>query len=219
MLADTLYATYARKPGSQHIASLNACRGLEELVRRYHPRRVLEIGSGIGTLTDLLTQTLDPDAALTTVEDHPFCLEQMTLNLGPRLFRALVVHDLGAIQGEIFDLVIVDGGRSDGSAMPFVAHRGLVFVEGFRGDQRKFLEVSTRSHTLMNIRAMHRGFSSRGAADWGGAYWVYRFEPTLVERARFSLRYLWDGVLVGKRRLLHDMWCGLQDHPSEDGSN
>jgi Predicted O-methyltransferase len=170
MIADTVYATYAQKPGSEHIASLDACRGLEQLVRRHRPRRVLEVGSGIGTLTDLLAQTLDPDAVLVSLEDNPYCLEQRRLNLGPRLGRASLLPDLGALKREIFDLVVVDGGLADASVVPFVAHRGLVFVEGFRGAQRQFLKASGRPCACVNIRAMHRGGSSYGLDAWGGAY-------------------------------------------------
>jgi hypothetical protein len=207
MIADSLYEAYAQKPGSQHIASLNACRGLEHLVYRYNPQRVLEIGSGIGTLTDLLTQTLDPKALLVTVESDPFCLEQMSLNLGSRLSRVVRVPDLDSVEEQDFDLVIVDGGRSDVSVTPFVARRGLVFVEGFRGDQRDSIEKSGRPYAATNVRAMHRGGSPSGVSEWGGAYWVYRLEPTSVERIRFVLHHFWNGPMVSKRRRLQEMFA------------
>jgi protein-L-isoaspartate O-methyltransferase len=209
MIAQTLQPAYAMKPGSQHIASLHACAGLEKLIQQYRPKRVLELGAGIGTLTDLLIESLTPDAVIVTVEDHPYCLEQMRNNLGRRLTRVTLVHDLDAVERDGFDLVVVDGGRADISVVPFVASRGFVFVEGFRGEQRKFIEESRRPYAFANVRAMHRGGSVHGSHEWGGAYWVYRFEPTLVERTRFALLHVWKSLLVTKRRALKTLWLRL----------
>jgi protein-L-isoaspartate O-methyltransferase len=203
MIAEALYTAYAQKPGSQHIASLHACRGLEKLVLRHRPPRVLEIGAGIGTLTDLLLSAL-PDVHLTTTEDNSFCLEQLKANLKDRLARVRIVQSPEDVAGELFDLVVVDGGLDTVSVLQFVAPHGIVFVEGFRSAQRELLETGSRRFARTNIRAMHRGGSPSGATAWGGAYWVFQFEPTMVERASFALRHLWDGLLVTKRRVFHD---------------
>jgi hypothetical protein len=202
MIADTIHREYSVKPGSQHIASLHACRGLEQLIGRYPPKRVLELGAGIGTLTDLMLQILPADTVLVTLEDHSYCLEQMRANVGSPLLRATLVSNYDEIGPTDFDLVVVDGGRADASVMPFVAPKGLVFVEGFRAEQRKFLEDGSRAYAAMNVRAMDRGGSLHGPNRWGGAYWVYRFEPTLIERARFATRHSWDSLLVTRRRAL-----------------
>src|SRR4051794_39986782 len=56
--AAVVWKKYSDRPGSKHIATEFAIAGIVKWVEILKPRRVLEIGPGIGTLTEALIRTL-----------------------------------------------------------------------------------------------------------------------------------------------------------------
>lgn len=204
--AARIRAIFKARPGSEFIASADAIAGLQRLICTRRPRSVLEIGSGIGTLTFTILDAYRAlgvkDYRMVTVEGNAFCVSQLRMNLANEPRPPHVVDDVGAIAGEQFDLVIVDGGNEDDTRfLDFVAPRGMVFVEGYRAPQRSHIARSGRRYASANIRSLQQNHH-RPSSVWGGAYWLYKFEPTLVERLTYARMYVWDGMLVTKRRAL-----------------
>jgi protein-L-isoaspartate O-methyltransferase len=210
--------------GSEFIASADAVAGLIRILRRDQPRRILEVGSGIGTLTFTIISTMDEAGCrgyrLVMVENNDYCRSQLAVNLAEKLARGTLVRDVGEIPDGEFDLIIVDGGaETDGRYLTLLAPRGMIFVEGYREPQRALIEASRPSHVRALYRSMqidrsaaHHARSGNGSAiGWGGGYWVYQFRPTRLERLRYFLAHLWHGVLVTKRRRLKRLRHSLLD--------
>jgi protein-L-isoaspartate O-methyltransferase len=208
--------------GSEYIASEDAVAGLIRVLRRHKPQRILEVGSGIGTLTFAIISTMDEVRCrgyrLVMVENNDYCRAQLAVNLAGKIERGTLVHDVGEISDGKFDLIIVDGGaETDGRYLNMLSPRGMIFVEGYREPQRRLIEASRPSFVRALYRSMqmdrsaahHARSAYGGAGRWGGGYWVYQFQPTWLEQLQYFLAHLWHGVLVTKRRRLKRLGLSL----------
>lgn len=200
-----MFDRFVVRPGSGYIASGFALGHVIALVERRRPERILEIGSGIGTITTAVREARDRVGASglhVAVEDVPFCLDQFAVNLGHRADEVEVVPraaDIVAALGPVaFDLVIVDGGDPDdlapderhtftaddraaavGAWPALLAPRGVVLVENTRTAQRQELETQTHR------RYVHEHVRPPDATPGLHLYW---FEPSPLRRARVAVR-------------------------------
>lgn len=81
LLAREVHSRFSKLEGSQHIASRGSLQWLVTVLRTMRPTRVLELGAGIGTMTELL---LDPRFGVEevyTTETDSFCLNALNENL------------------------------------------------------------------------------------------------------------------------------------------
>ncbi|MEZ5179681.1 MAG: hypothetical protein R2746_15775 [Acidimicrobiales bacterium] len=219
-----VFDRFVARPGSGYIASGFALGWIIDLVERRRPERILEVGSGIGTITSAVLEARDRTGAgglHVAVEDGPFCLEQFAANLGPRAAEVVVVPraaDVVAAVGHVaFDLVIVDGGDPDDLApeerhtftaedraaevaawVALVAPGGLVLVANTRAAQRRDLEAQTRR------RYAHEHVRPADATPGLHLYW---FEPSPARRAAAAARgaanRLWFPTGLRVARTLH----------------
>lgn len=177
--AEAHHAEFRQRAGSEQIASAFAIGGLHALLDRLAPRRVLEVGSGIGTLTAILTARCERVHA---VEDHAWCTQAMLTNLN----AASRVH-LGVGLGYLHDLIVVDGDQiTPATALGLLKHRGWMLVEGNRRTWRAGLKYGYRPFTAVNLRPFDR---SKGV-------WLLAFEPTPRLRLAFALERAWQGLLT-----------------------
>lgn len=200
-----VYDRFVVRPGSGYIASGFALGHIIALVERRRPERVLEVGSGIGTITTAVLEARDRSGAPglhVAVEDVPFCVEQFAANLGPRAEEVVLVPRAAAVVDAVgpveFDLVIVDGGDTSdlapeeqhtftsadmaaevGAWLELVAPGGVVLVENIRIRQRTELEAQTRRSFV------HEHVRPVDATPGLHLYW---FEPTPARRVRAALR-------------------------------
>lgn len=131
-----IYARFAALPGSGQIASVYACEGLREWCQRHsYYSLVAEVGSGIGTLTQILLDYTN--AIILFVEDDPVCLESLMRNLHGDL-RRLIRIEPSALRDVNVDLLVVDGDQLDVAHVPLF---GPIFVEGGRREWRTRLEM------------------------------------------------------------------------------
>jgi len=218
---DRQFERFRPRPGSDYIASGFALACFTELVERRRPGSILEIGAGIGAITDTVLNAREragrADGTYVAIEDISFCLEQLSANLGARAGQVTVLPRAAAMPPELgpFDLVIVDGAattdlfpedrhRFGESAqddevrawLPRIAHRGIVAVENVRLPQRRILEAEVgRSFVHEHVRPF----------DNTPGVHLYRFEPTDAERALAragnAVRPLWfdHGLPLAKR--------------------
>src|SRR5688572_11575377 len=80
-LARGIYQEFRAKPESQRIAGEFALIELSRLLTRIKPKHVLEIGTGIGTITKLLLTHPDRPDRITATQGNPVCLLELTKNL------------------------------------------------------------------------------------------------------------------------------------------
>lgn len=202
-----VFDRFVPRPGSGYIASGFALGRIMAMVEQRRPERILEVGSGIGTITSAVQEARDRSGSgglHVAVEDVPFCLEQFAANLGTRAEDVVVVPraaDIVAAVGPVaFDLVIVDGGdtpdlvpeeqhtfTSDdmaaevGAWLALVAPHGAVLVENTRAAQRGALESQTRrAFVHEHVRPV----------DNTPGLHLYWFEPSPFRRVAVAVRTL-----------------------------
>lgn len=190
--------------GAVGIASEHAIDGLMQLVRQRRPRRILELGGGIGTLTAAILDTLRDlpgearHAELVTAENNDYCRAQLTANLASHEGRYRLVKSVEEVrdsagQSELFDLIVVDGGGdlpNDMGVMDFsglLAPRGAILVEGARLFQRDRIQewYGHRPFVYAKSRARHlRLRSEAGLEAKNKPYHLFVFEPQPLEALR-----------------------------------
>jgi protein-L-isoaspartate O-methyltransferase len=173
-------------PGAAHVASEHAIHGLIKWLERRHPMNVLEVGAGIGTLTETVLKTCEWHPEITSIEWNEFCLKQLTLNLANRRsdFKLVTNPTEQTLSREPYDFIIIDGGEQNPLYVARVAHRGLIFIEGFMDKKHRLIEEvhPNRPFVKANFRTLNRK----------SGYWVFLFEPTATERAKFRLIELYN---------------------------
>jgi protein-L-isoaspartate O-methyltransferase len=177
-------------------ASPSAQAGLRRWLQRIRPRRVLEVGAGVGTLTRVILAEA-PRAALRFVEDSDLCLS--ILYRAVAVTEAQRVHDGGVSEAGPYDFVVIDGGTQTPAYYEALTPRAVVFVEGGRRDQRAALESLHRSR---------RPFAHRQVKPWDRSkgYHVYQFEPSPAERLAAGLVNAGEATLDILARVLNR--CG-----------
>ena len=78
------YQKFSRADGSQYIASEYALYRILKLVQKFKPAKILEVGVGIGTISDSILKAYK-DAYKPEVygtENNEFCLSRLPKNLG-----------------------------------------------------------------------------------------------------------------------------------------
>ncbi len=175
LIAEAHHARYRRRSGSEQIASPLALTVLMAALDRLQPARVLEVGAGIGTMTDILTRVRGCEVH--AIEDDPFCLAELKRSLSRQPSPGL---------GYLHGLIVVDGDQiRPNVALGLLAHRGWMLVEGNRRTWRAGLKYGYRPFTAVNLRPFDR---SKGM-------WVIAFEPTPRLRLGFALERAWQRVL------------------------
>lgn len=202
------------------IASQQAIGGLISAIRRYRPRKILELGAGIGTLTYTVLETLsspgyfqEGDSAFFTVENNEFCLNQLSTNLARFEKRYTIIPSTSAVPPGIqFDLVIVDGGgdlRGDMGVMDFgdmLAEKGVILIEGNRLFQRNCIQdwYGHRDYLYVKMPALNPKLVAKSSGKVGEnkPYHLFIFEPELPERLRLQVQSLFCvGINKITRRL------------------
>jgi len=135
-LAEKIHARFFTCEGSDQIASVWALKGLEAWIGNSPPRRVLEIGAGIGTVSALLAQYCRLAEFVVCVEDDPWCRSQWGRNMA-FISPTMHLYDKVPLYEQPFDLIVLDGPQMPAEGWrPLVARGGTVFVEGNRRSQR-----------------------------------------------------------------------------------
>lgn len=193
-----LHKMFTAKAGAEQIATEFALRGLWYWLCRTRPARILEVGTGIGTLTSLLADyAMRRGAYLVTVEDDAWCREQAIANL-----RGVGEHAsfLEKIPDEFFDFIVVDGHQIRAHDWHILSLGGTVFFEGGRRGQRADLR------DFLGDAAIEAQW--RPPARTKG-YSIVRVQPAWRERAWFTVVWVREwardlplrllGHAVGKR--------------------
>ena len=101
-----VHSKYAAMEGSEQVALLFSIQELIKHLEQSSPKKILELGGGIGTLTECLLRFSKSD--LTVVENNEFCLSKMNKNLqGFRRFDLVTTYTF-LIPYSDFDLLIID---------------------------------------------------------------------------------------------------------------
>ncbi len=195
-IAKGVFDHFINRPGAQHIATEFALAYLSALLRTRKPSSVLEFGAGIGTITYMLLDHPCGIEHVTSTEDHPFCLEQLDMNLQPEMRDRLnLIKDqdkLGDIHGD-FDLVIFDGEFCAPEKLHFLDNRVACFIEGARTSTRNTVnEELARRGLACEFTNYNRGQKLVSMA-WRKKRWLGMPLPKL--RFNKTIKGCWVGIV------------------------
>jgi hypothetical protein len=156
--AEAIFARYAAKEGSGHIATATSLAHLAACLRVFRPRSVLEIGAGIGTITDALLSHPSGVEHVVAIEQNDFCLRALAGNLRHHdAARFLVVSDPRQIPEQSFAMIIGDGHFAGFDVFAAARAGTIVFADGRRQEFRQECERQLR------IRNLGISFTRHGA--------------------------------------------------------
>ncbi len=202
--ATSIYNRFRSLPGSEHIASRYAICGLIRICRHKKPKRILEIGTGIGTLTHTLIEILScmhpAGFQLTSIEKNEFCLGQLRNNLREHLSQFQLYPDIADVPGDFgFDLVVADGGSQKDDRYFLRLSRGaVIFVEGDRSIQRGTIKRAAGPRRFLEAEARTLKTTQDDSRPEGG-YSLIWLEPSIRDRVSF-LRFRLQAPVVYRLR-------------------
>lgn len=154
-IAKNNYLKFSSFEGSQHIASEFAIFRLLEITRKFKISSVLEVGLGIGSISDtILTNTIKEKMIYVGTESNLFCLESLKKNLNKNAYDSLII--VPSIDKVIelrkqFDLVIIDG--SYDSILSLANQLGPNAIIAIEGD--RLTQVNDLKAIFPNAKFVH----------------------------------------------------------------
>lgn len=142
--AEEIVRDFGSRPGGHAIAGIVSVSRVIELCKELAPKRVLEVGGGIGTLSSAVLA--HSQANLEIYEHDSFCLEQLGKVVRPYAGRVSVHNSYYELPDErTYDLIIIDGGKNEregsfnrfvGAVIASIDDVSVVYIEGNRKSQR-----------------------------------------------------------------------------------
>ncbi|MDP3735439.1 MAG: hypothetical protein Q8R39_03360 [bacterium] len=117
-MTKTEYEEYQKTNGDYAIASLFFLNELKNIVRSEKPRRILEVGVGVGTIPYGIREFQNTFEYVGTENFEP-CIERLRENAPFVIHERFIKETKGA-----FDLIIVDGQDADTHGLPQRLRRG-----------------------------------------------------------------------------------------------
>ena len=139
-LVDEMHSKYSEKIGSNQIATKLALEIISNHLEDSNCEVVLEIGSGIGTISELVTR-VSPESSLYCFEVNDWCIEQLKGNLiGARYNLLKSVSELTSLNVKV-DFLIVDDWIDKKTTQIVISQTRprAVFIEGHRRKQRLYV--------------------------------------------------------------------------------
>lgn len=166
--AMNIYRRFLEKNGAEHISSPIGIHLLLKMCREEKPKRVLEVGGGIGTLSFAVLK--HTNARIDIFEDHPFCINELKKNLAGYEERYTVLTDYEnfTLPSREYDIVIVDGGNRKllGDLIRRTGHIGRILTEGSRGEQQKVMRRALSKKYVFRPRYYNDAFKRfKGASE------------------------------------------------------
>lgn len=186
-IIDETYLTFCEAEGNQHIASRYAIQKIIELLRRFKPDSVLEVGLGIGSISGTILRIFDDkNLKLYGTENNQFCLEALKNNLGEDFKSLNIYSDLKAIKGNVkFDLVIVDGGDTNLEIIKNkISDNGIIVIEGDRKNQLKLLNEYFPDHLYVHSISKRKNLEVAPfpSKNWEGGVKLIFINPNFKQK-------------------------------------
>ena len=167
--ASDLHAKYSVLEGSGQIALIYSLEKLDELLKFYRPTHILELGGGIGTISELLL--LKSDANIDVVENNDYCREKMVKNLSHLREYKLIDDYKFLSSGSQADMLVIDvnnGIFNLSKLIGLMPNLKVIFIEGHHLAHR--LNISRALRKKGSIQEFHDLRPKRGQKGCGVFY-------------------------------------------------
>lgn len=195
--AEEYYKYFSGLEGNQHIANLFAIEKILDIVEFNSPKRILEVGLGIGSISysiiDYLSHKKTSFEYFGT-EANDFCLDELRKNLKDNYSKINLFQNIEKVNTQKkFDLIIIDGAdNSIENINNLIADNGIIFIEGDRKYQLdKLLKVFPKHkfvHTVSDYREPDYGPFTTG--NWSGGGKLVYINPTFKQKVNWLLEKL-----------------------------
>lgn len=202
-LATTYYKRFSKIPGNQHIANLYAIEKILDILYIHKPKRILEIGLGIGSISYSILNYYDERNRLVEyygTENNTFCIESLSINLDKYHSKLNIFSSVKDIKKfDYFDLVLIDGSdKSLKDIAKLITKNGLIFIEGDRKNQQNTITKLFKGrprlvHTISNYKEPDYGPFITG--NWSGGGKLIFVNPTLKQ----YLHWIFEKIVSGYR--------------------
>ncbi len=183
------YKRFSFIEGNEYIATENALKIILRLVSDFKVRSVLEVGLGIGSISDTIFKYAEANKSemyYTGTEANEFCLEALKSNV-ERYDKIHLFESLAQVsQDRKYDLIIVDGSdESLKSIAAFTKPDTVIFVEGWRGSQVSQLKEIFPDCVHVEIISSYRNpsYGPFPSDKWSGGGQLIFTSPTLYRKA------------------------------------
>jgi hypothetical protein len=178
--AQLVHYKFKTLSGSDEIASEMALDELLNLLNHQEVKSVLEIGSGIGTMTFLI-QAARPDALLVCFERNDWCQSQLAQNCNLDKAKLIKTNAELLDLNTHFDLILIDDYIDLGATKQLIKNScpKWVFIEGHRRIQRMAVFIAYfRSSRRFRFSTFGRGANSdKGGCVFENNQGIYLLSP------------------------------------------
>ncbi len=205
-----IYEKFCLAEGNQHVASEYSIVKLQDLIRKFNVKNVLELGLGIGSIAGTLLEG-NRQLLYTGTETNRFCLESLPKNLGRKFERLTIYPELNFVpENTKFDLVIIDGTDTNLSSLKkMLSKRGIIVLEGDRLRQQIVLQNIFPLHRMVHAISLRKNkdYSPFPSDDWQGGLKIIFTNPSgtqfawwFKEKILTKLKYQYPGRHFGSSR-------------------
>ncbi len=169
-----IYNHFKEQVGSESGAQFFSIQNIKDICHEIKPKRVLEMGGGIGTLS--YTILSNSNAFLDIYEQNSFCRSRLEENLKQFQGRYQIINTYRMLPpSREYDLMIIDGGAGKGrdkgyfqSAWFFLSYIQsikIVYVEGRRRLQRIWARKALRQRYIYKLTKYDKKYNKAEDVD------------------------------------------------------
>jgi precorrin-6B methylase 2 len=209
--SESIYLYFSDKEGNQHIAGLYAIEKILTLIKLNKPKRILEIGLGIGSISYAILNYYKKNnlsISYDGTEDNEYCLSQLEPNLGEFYTQLNIYKNIHAIHHtDKYDFVIIDGtDHSLDLIKDLISPHGVIFIEGHRAGQTTKMKETFPKHKYTECISDFKNpdYGPFPKENWSGGGQLIYINPTpqqfihfIEEKIKTSFKYRIKRKIVG----------------------
>jgi hypothetical protein len=219
-IAKQVYKDFSFKVGNQHIASEYNLYYILNYSRMINAKRVLELGTGIGTVLSLFQESkkqgfFSPELYIGT-EANEFCISEIKKNCLTNPASDLpvtIVEDLSKVDKNGFEFVVLDGKSEHLKYLitELLAPHAILIIEGYREDQVNEIKAILKDGKIPFLNFLR--FSTWKNPDYGpfrqpfqAGHTIFFINPTEREKRLYNKLKIFSPIRSKLRKLI-DLRC------------
>jgi len=208
--AIAIYSHFKSLPGSEYIGKPVSIEALIGICRELKPKRILEMGGGIGTISYTLLK--HSGAIVHIYEDNQYCIGELRNNLKKFEGRFQIINTYRILPPALeYDMVVIDGGNGVGKNggyhlatqmfLLFLDSVKVVYIEGYRAMQRDMARKALRDKYICTF-TIYKDVV-RSGKKWSGGLKIL-CSKNKSAALRWSSYLFWE-IIVRMRRIFFSL--------------